>query len=56
MFRQTTAKVFIGKMTDAAITAFDKFMIAATEIIRPNRKIERKKLKKKPASMNHKQL
>ena len=56
MFRETTAKVFIGKMIDAAITAFDKLMIAATEIIRPNRRIERKKWKKKPASMNYKQL
>ena len=56
MVREIAAKVFIDKMISPAIKAFDNILKATTEIIRPNRKFERKKLKKKPPSMNYKQL
>lgn len=56
MVREISTKLFIDKMTNQALYAFDKIMEATTEIIRPNRKFERKKLKKKPPSMNYKPL
>jgi len=56
MFKEIVARVFIDKLIPDAIKAFDKIMEVTTEIIRPNRKFERKKLKKKPPSMNYKQL
>jgi hypothetical protein len=56
MFKEIVGKVFIGKIIDRAITAFDKIMQATTELIRPDRKFKRKKIKKKPPSMNYKQL
>lgn len=56
MFKEIVAKVFIDKIIYGAMEAFDKIIEATTEIVRPNRKFERKKLKKKPPSMNYKQL
>ena len=56
MFREMVPRVFIDKLISGAIKAFDKIMEATTEIIRPNRRFERKKIKKKPPSMNYKQL
>jgi hypothetical protein len=56
MFKEIVAKVFIGKIIDGALNAFDKIMKATTELIRPGRKFNRKKIKKKPPSMNYKQL
>jgi hypothetical protein len=56
MVKEIVAKVFIDKMISPAIKAFDNILTATTEIVRPNRKFERKKLKKKPPSMNYKQL
>jgi hypothetical protein len=56
MFKEIAAKVFIDKIIYGAIEAFDKIIEATTEIVRPNRKFERKKIKKKPPSMNYKQL
>ncbi len=56
MFKEIIVKVFIEKIISPAIEAFDKILEATTEIIRPGRKFERKKLKKKPPSMNYKQL
>lgn len=56
MFKEIVPRVFIEKLIYGAIKAFDKIMEATTEIIRPNRKFERKKIKKKPPSMNYKQL
>lgn len=48
--------LFIKKLIQPAIQALDKFLKATTEIIRPNRKNPRNKIKKKPPSMNYKQL
>jgi hypothetical protein len=56
MFKEIVGRVFIGKIIDRALTAFDKIMKATTELIRPDRKFKRKKIKKKPPSMNYKQL
>lgn len=56
MMREITSVVFIKKMICAALEAMDKILIATTEIIRPNRKFPRNKIKKKPPSMNYKQL
>lgn len=56
MFKEITVSLFINKIIQPAINAFDKILEATTEIIRPNRKFVRKKLKKKPPSMNYKQL
>jgi hypothetical protein len=56
MVKEIAVKVFIEKIIYPAIDAFDKILEATTEIVRPNRKFKRKKLKKKPPSMNYKQL
>ena len=56
MVKEITSKVFIQKMIQPAIEAFDKILRATPEIVRPNRKFPRKKIKKKPHSMNYKQL
>jgi hypothetical protein len=56
MVREITKKVLIDKMIKPALHALEKILKATTEIIRPNRKFPRKKIKKKPPSMNYKQL
>ena len=56
MVREIFSKLFINKMILPALAAFDKILKATTEIVRPNRKFPRNKLKKKPPSMNYKQL
>lgn len=56
MFKEIAAKVILAKMIRPAIEAFDKILKHNKEIIRPNRTFKRKKLKKKPHSMNYKQL
>jgi len=56
MVREITWKLFIQKIVNQALQAFDKIMRATLEIVRPNRKFERRKLKKKPPSMNYKPL
>jgi hypothetical protein len=56
MVREITKKVFIDKLIAPALQAFDKILKATTELIRRKRKFERKKLKKKPPSMNYKGL
>jgi hypothetical protein len=56
MVREIASKVFIDKMIQPAIAAFDLIARATTEIVRPNRKLERRRIKKKPPSMNYKQL
>lgn len=56
MVREIIARVFIGKIIIPAIKAFDTVLKSTTEIIRPGRKFPRKKIKKKPPSMNYKQL
>jgi hypothetical protein len=56
MVREICSKLFIHKMFLPALDAFDKILIATTDIIRPDRKFPRNKIKKKPPSMNYKQL
>jgi hypothetical protein len=56
MVKEIIVKVFIHKMIEPAMKAFDSIVSATTEIVRPNRKFNRHKLKKKPPAMNYKQL
>lgn len=56
MVREAAHKLFIEKMIRPALVAFDKILRATTEIVRPNRKVPRKKRTKKPPSINYKQL
>lgn len=56
MVREITTNVFIRGLIVPALEAFEKFLKATTELVRRNRKFERKKLKKKPHSMNYKGL
>ena len=56
MVKEIVAKLFLHKIIQPALIALDKILKATIEIIRPNRKFPRKKLKKKPPSMNYKQL
>lgn len=56
MVKEIISKVIIGKMIRPALDALDKILKSTTEIIRPNRKFPRNKIKKKPPSMNYKQL
>jgi hypothetical protein len=48
--------VFIRKQYKKALEAFDKIVESTREIIRPDRKIERKKKPKRPYFMNYKRL
>jgi hypothetical protein len=56
LVKEITLKFFIQGLLRPALQALDKILEATTEIVRPNRKFPRKKLKKKPPSMNYKQL
>lgn len=56
MVRETCKALFIDKLTAKALVAFDAVVKATTEIIRPGRKVPRKKYRKRPPSMNYKQL
>lgn len=56
MTKELTPGIFIHKLWVQALEAFDKIIKATVEIVRPNRKFTRKKIKKKPPSMNYKQL
>jgi hypothetical protein len=56
MVKEVLSKVLINKMIQPAIEAFDLVAKATTEIVRPNRRVERRKIKKKPPSMNYKQV
>jgi hypothetical protein len=56
MVKEIAIRVFIDKMIQPAIEAFDKIVKATTEIVRSNRTFKRKKIQKKPPSMNYKQL
>ena len=56
MVKEIVSKVLIKKMIHSALEAMDKILTVTTEIIRPNRQFPRKKIKKKPPSMNYKQL
>ena len=56
MVREITKTILIDGVIKPALTALDKVLKATTELIRRNRKFERKKIKKKPPSMNYKGL
>ncbi|MEO5995610.1 MAG: hypothetical protein ABIN89_02835 [Chitinophagaceae bacterium] len=56
MIKEISCKVIIDKMIKPALNALDKILKATTEIIRPKRKFERKKIKKKPPNQNYKPL
>jgi hypothetical protein len=56
MTKEIAYKVFIQKIILPALDAFDKILRATTEIVRPGRKFPRKKITKKPPSMNYKHL
>ena len=56
MTKEIAPGIIIHKIIRRALDAFDKILKATIEIVRPNRKFPRKKLKKKPPSMNYKQL
>jgi len=54
--REIASGLFIKKVIKPAIHAMDALLKATIEIVRPNRKSPRNKIKKKPPSMNYKQL
>ena len=56
MTRDILIGIFIKKQYEEALNAFDKIVSSTREIIRPNRKNERKHRQKKPYSMNYKRL
>lgn len=56
MIRETSIDLLNRKKVKSALQAFDNILRATTEIVRHNRKVIRKKLKKKPLSMNYKRL
>ena len=56
LVKEISVKIFLHKIIQPAMQAFDKILKATIDIVRPNRKFPRKKLKKKPPSMNYKQL
>ena len=56
MVREISFKLFIAKIIAPAIDALDNILRLTTEIVRPGRKVPRNKTKKKPPSMNYKQL
>jgi len=56
-FIKTTAKsLFTLEKIKKVLAALDRILRASTEIVRSDRKAERKKLKKKPPSINYKHL
>lgn len=54
--REIAQDLFIKKIIKPALAAMDKVLKATVELVRPNRKNPRNKIKKKPPSMNYKQL
>lgn len=54
--KETWVGLFIKKAIHIALRAIDNIVSNSTDIIRPNRKFERKKRTKRPPSMNYKQL
>lgn len=56
MTKEMLASIFLLKKIKSALTAFDRIMKATIEIVRPNRKFPRKKIKKKPPAMTYKHL
>jgi len=56
MTKDILVSMFIKKKFEYALNAFDRIVFNTREIIRPNRKFERKHRQKKPYSMNYKRL
>lgn len=56
MTKDILVSMFIKKRFENALNAFDKIVFNTREIIRPNRKFERKHRPKKTYSMNYKRL
>ncbi|MEN8120983.1 MAG: hypothetical protein ABFS35_11575 [Bacteroidota bacterium] len=56
MTKDILVGVFIKQQYKKALKAFDDIVYNTREIIRPNRKNERKHHQKKPYSMNYKRL
>ncbi len=56
MTKDILVGIFIKKQYETALEYFDKIVYNTREIIRPNRKNERKHRQKKPYSMNYKRL
>src|SRR5699024_3279481 len=56
MVKEISTKIFKGKKIAEAMEAFDKILLSTPEVVRKGRKFPRKKIKKKPPSMNYKQL
>jgi len=54
--REIGIGVFIKRLVSKALKAVDAILQKTTEIVRPNRRNPRKKIKKKPPSTNYKQL
>ncbi len=54
MVREMAVRLLVQRMFTPALRAFDTILKATTEIVRPNRKNPRKKITKKPKSMNYK--
>lgn len=54
--REIVQSIFIKKIIKPALKAMDKVLKATVELVRPKRKNPRNKTKKKPPSMNYKQL
>jgi hypothetical protein len=56
MVRDMALNLFRGKWINKALLAFDHILRKTTEIVRPGRKVQRKKGRRKPPSMNYKQI
>jgi len=56
MTKEVVSSFFIKRIVAPAIRAIDKILESTTEIVRPNRTNPRKKIQKKPPSMNYKKL
>ena len=56
MVRNISVGLLLRKQVSEALAAFDDIVYNTREIIRPNRKFERKKKSKKPHYMNYKAL
>ncbi len=56
MTKEILVGIFIKKQYEKALESFDKIVYSTREIIRPDRKNERKHRQKKPYSMNYKRL
>jgi hypothetical protein len=54
--KDSAPNIFIKKFVAGAINAFDNILRATVEIVRPGRKEKRNHQKRKPPSMNYKQL